>query len=72
MKKAFENTVGKGENAGNHHFLLFFTQDVLYIPRQIPFPETTWRQQILSLWRDVTIRRLAKKPTYTVDCDRTA
>ena len=23
MKKALENTVGKGENAGNQHFLLF-------------------------------------------------
>ena len=24
-KKPFENTVGKGENAGNQHFLLFPT-----------------------------------------------
>ena len=23
MEKAFENIVGTGENAGNHHFLLF-------------------------------------------------
>ena len=23
MNKAFENIVGKGENGGNHHFLLF-------------------------------------------------
>ena len=30
-KKPFENNVGKGENAGNQHFLLF--------PRFLPFPK---------------------------------
>ena len=30
MKKAFENIVGKGENAGNRHFLLFPQWFLLY------------------------------------------
>ena len=29
-KKALENTVGKGENAGNQHFLLFPQYFLLY------------------------------------------
>ena len=33
-KKAFENIVGKGENAGNQHFLLF-PQCFLFFPTQI-------------------------------------
>ena len=33
-KKLFENTVGKGENAGNQHFLLF-PQCFLPIPEKI-------------------------------------
>ena len=33
-KKAFENIVGKGENAGNQHFLLF-PQYFTPIPNQI-------------------------------------
>ena len=33
-KKAFENIVGKGENAVNQHFLLF-PQCFLLFPRQI-------------------------------------
>ena len=30
MEEAFENTVGKGENAGNQHFLLFPQYFLLY------------------------------------------
>ena len=33
-KEAFENIVGKGENAGNQHFLLF-PQCLLPFPKQI-------------------------------------
>ena len=33
-KKAFENIMGKGENAGNQHFL-FFPQCFLPFPTQI-------------------------------------
>ena len=33
-KKPFENIVGKGENAGNQHFLLF-PQCFLSFPKQI-------------------------------------
>ena len=33
-KKAFENIVGKGENAGNQHFLLL-PQCFLLFPKQI-------------------------------------
>ena len=33
-KKAFENIVGRGENAGNQLFLLF-PQCFLFLPRQI-------------------------------------
>ena len=33
-KKPFENIVGKGENAGNQHFLLF-QQSFLSFPKQI-------------------------------------
>ena len=33
-QRAFENIVGKGENAGNQHFLLF-TQCLLPFPKQI-------------------------------------
>ena len=33
-KKTFENIVGKGENAGNQHFLLF-PHCFLFFPKQI-------------------------------------
>ena len=38
-KKAFENIVGKGENAGNKHFLLF-PQCFLLFPKQTPIFES--------------------------------
>ena len=34
MKESFENIMGKGENAGNQHFLLF-PQCFLPFPKQI-------------------------------------
>ena len=37
MEKPYENIVGKGENAGNQHFLLF-PQCLLFYPKKIaPF-----------------------------------
>ena len=49
-KKPFENTVGKGENAGNQHFLLF-PQCFLPIPKRIyDFRITLFcRLQVLSI-----------------------
>ena len=40
-KKTFENIVGKGENAGNQHFLLFFPQCFLPFPREFSSFEST-------------------------------
>ena len=59
-KKPFGNKVGKGENAGNQHFVLF--------PCFLPFPRTIsvfqWhlfcRLQILSIWTSLYNCRLAK------------
>ena len=33
--KSFENTVGKGENADNQHFLLSFSHSVFYLIKEI-------------------------------------
>ena len=50
-KKPFENIVGKGENAGNQHFLLF-SQCFLTFQRKIaPFePHKNCHLQKLSIW----------------------
>ena len=50
-KKAFENIVGKGENAGNQHFLLF-PQCFLPFLKQIPIfgSHLYCRLQVLSIW----------------------
>ena len=39
MEKAFGNIVGKGENAGNQHFLLFLQCFMSYPKRAYFFPE---------------------------------
>ena len=54
-KKPFENIVGKGENAGNQHFL-FFPQCFLPFPKQISIFDThsNCRLQILSIWTGLT------------------
>ena len=36
-KKSFENTVGKGENNGNEHFLLFPQCFIPYQRQTLPF-----------------------------------
>ena len=61
-KKSFENILGKGENAGNQHFLLFM-QCFLPIPKRI-FRffkiHLFCRLQMLSIWTSLKICRLEK------------
>ena len=59
--KPFENIVGKGENAGNHHFLLF-PQCFLPFSKQISI---FWSHlfcclQMLSIWGILKICCLVK------------
>ena len=50
-KKALENTMGKGENAGNQHFLLFPQCFLLYLREKLLFYQSLiWRLQMLSVW----------------------
>ena len=51
MKSPLENIVGKGENAGNQHFLLF-PQSFLALQKEIASfePKLHYRLQILSIW----------------------
>ena len=44
----FENIVGKGENAGNQHFLLF-PQCFQYVPNTDVYRNFSWDDQSLSL-----------------------
>ena len=50
-KKALENIVGKGENAGNQHFLLF-PQWFLLFPAQISIfeSELLHHRQMFTIW----------------------
>ena len=59
--KPFENIVGKGENAGNQHFLLF-PQCFLPCQRQKSSFELRLfcRLQMLSIWSHKKLRRLVK------------
>ena len=60
-KKAFENIVGKGENAGNQHFLIFpqyflpFSKQVLICQSNLFF-----HLQILSIWTILKCCHLVK------------
>ena len=49
--EAFENIVGKGENAGNQDFLVF-PQCFLPFPKQIKIFQLNWtcRLKMLSIW----------------------
>ena len=60
-KKSFENIVGKGENAGNQHFLLF-PQCFLPIPKRISIFKLHLFccLQMLSIWTSLKICRLVK------------
>ena len=60
-KKPFENIVGKGENAGHQHFLLF-SQCFLPFPKQISilWSHLFCRLQMLSNWTGLQYRRLVK------------
>ena len=61
LKKPFENFVGKGENAGNQHFLLFL-QCFLPFSEQISVLQSHLfcRQQMLSIWTSLKICHLVK------------
>ena len=51
LKKDLENTVGKGENAGNQHFLLFPQCFLLYQREKLSFYQhLICRLQVLSIW----------------------
>ena len=60
-KKALENIVGKGVNAGNQHFLLF-PQCFLPFPKLISIFATQLfcRLQMLSIWTSQKICHLVK------------
>ena len=53
-EKPFENIEGKGENAGNQHFLLF-PQCFLPLLKQIPIfqPHSTCCLQVFSIWNSL-------------------
>ena len=68
-KKTFENNVGKGENAGNQHFLLF-PQFFLSFPQQILIflSHLFCRLQMLSIQTSLKfccLVELKKKITYS-------
>ena len=60
-KKLSENIVGKGENAGNQHFLLF-PQSFLSFPRQISIFQSHFfcRLQMLPIWTSLKFCRLVR------------
>ena len=60
-KDSFENIIGKGENAGNQHFLLF-PHCFLAFPRQISDFESLLfcRLQMLSNWAGLKFCHLVK------------
>ena len=60
-KKPFENIVGKGENAGNQHFLLF-PKCFLLFPKQISVFQSHLfcRLKMLSIWTSLSFCCLVK------------
>ena len=59
--KPLENIVGKGENAGNQHFLLFPLCFQPFSKRISFFQSLSFcRLQMLSIWTSVKICPLAK------------
>ena len=60
-KKAFENIVGKEENAGNQHFCLF-SQYFLLFPTRISIFEglSFCRLQMLRIWNCLKFYRLVE------------
>ena len=61
IKKHFENIVGKGENAGNQHFLLF-PQCFLPFSKQISIFQSHFFccLRMLSIWTGLTFCRLVE------------
>ena len=66
QKKAFENIVETGENAGNHHFLLF-QQCYLPFQEQISSFEShlLCRLQMLLIWTSLKMCRLVNMLSYS-------
>ena len=64
-KKPFENIVGKGENTGNKHFLLF-TQCFLPFLKQISVIQSHLfcHLQMLSIWININFCRLVELTLY--------
>ena len=61
-KKAFENIVGKGENASNQHFLLFPQCFLPFLCQSSVFESHLFcRQQLLSFWTSRKFCRLVKE-----------
>ena len=65
-KKLFENIVGKGENAGDQHFLLF-PQCFIPFQRQISIFESHFFSflQIFLIWTSLKFCRLVKRKLFT-------
>ena len=63
-KKPLENIVGKGENAGYQHFLLFPTM-FSTLPKQISviYSHLLCRLQMRLIWTGLKIYRLVKSKT---------
>ena len=57
-KKPFENTVGKGENAGNQHFLL--------LPVFSTLPKTNFYFLVTFLWSSANAVQFTLQAQYTV------
>ena len=63
-KKPFENILGKGENAGNQHFLLFPKCFLLYKRQISPFEkELTGHLQTHGIWTSLTLLSFGKELT---------
>ena len=71
-KNRFENIVGKGENAGNKHFLLF-PQCFLPIPKRICLLKIHifCRLQMFSIWTSLNIFSFGKALTNDDNLDGT-
>ena len=60
-KKTFKNIVGKGENAGNRHFLLFQQCLLLYQREKSSHQQYLFsRLEILSIWTSLKFCRLMR------------
>ena len=62
-EETFENIVGKGESAGNQHFLFFRQCFLPYLKQILIFQShASCRLQMLSIWTSLKISRLLTFP----------